>query len=116
MASRFSIGFLLFILACCVTFSSAAVASWQEEFEMKMEAKMNKIETKNVQLEEKVTQLEAQLELNVRTFHFLLSFLVQSIHLINFCVLRNTTERTKNSTGGKSPRTRNDFKFLVASE
>jgi hypothetical protein len=33
---------------------------------MKMEAKMNQlIETKNVQLEEKVTQLKAQLELNV---------------------------------------------------
>jgi outer membrane murein-binding lipoprotein Lpp len=88
MASRFSIGFSLFILAYCVTCSSAAVASWQEEFEMKMEAKMNKIETKNVQLEGKVTELEAQLEgkvteleaqleLNVRTFHFLLSFLVQ---------------------------------------
>ncbi len=70
MASRFSIGFLLFILACCVTYSSAAVTSWQEEFEMKIEAKMNKlIESKNVQLEEKVsekvTELEAQLELNV---------------------------------------------------
>jgi hypothetical protein len=75
MASHFSIN--LFILACCVTYSSAAVASWQEEFEMKM-AKMNElIETKNVQLEEKVTQLEAQLELNVRTFYFLFSFLVQ---------------------------------------
>jgi cell division protein FtsB len=77
MASRFSIGFLLFILAYCVTYSSAAVTSWQEEFEIKMEAKMNKIETKNVQLEGKVTQLEAQLEFNVRTFHFLFSFLVQ---------------------------------------
>ena len=81
MASRFSIGFLLFILAYCVTCSSAAVTSWQEEFEMKM-AKMNElIESKNVQLEEKVlekvTQLEAQLELNVNTFHFLLSFLFQ---------------------------------------
>ena len=75
MASRFSIN--LFILAFCVTYSSATVTSWQEEFEMKMEAKMNKIGTKNVQLEEKVTQLEAQLELNVRTFHFLFSFLVQ---------------------------------------
>jgi hypothetical protein len=83
MASRFSIGFLLLILAYCVTYSSAAVTLWQEEFEMKMEAKMNKIGTKNVQLEEKVTQLEAQLELNVRTFYFLLSFLVQSIHLID---------------------------------
>ena len=71
MASRFSIGFLLFILAYCVTCSSAAVKSWQEEFEMKIEAKMNKIVTKNVQLEEKVTQLETQLELNVRTFLFL---------------------------------------------
>ena len=71
MASRFSIGFLLFILAYCVTCSSAAVKSWQEEFEMKIEAKMNKIVTKNVQLEEKVTQLETQLELNVSTFHFL---------------------------------------------
>ena len=83
--SRFAIGFLLFILAYCVTFSSAAVATvttlWQQEFEMKMEAKMNKlIESKNVQLEEKVTQLEAQLEFNVSAFHFLLSFLVQSIH------------------------------------
>jgi hypothetical protein len=75
MASHFSIGFSFFILAYFVTYSSAAVASWQEEFEMKIEAKMNKlIETKNVQLEEKVTRLEAQLELNVRTFHYLLSF------------------------------------------
>ncbi len=62
---------------------------------MKMEAKMNKIETKNVQLEEKVTQLEAQLEFNVSTFHFLLSFLVKSIHLIDFLILRNMTERNK---------------------
>jgi hypothetical protein len=76
MASRFSIGFLLFILACCVTYSSAAVASWQEEFKMEIEAKMNKIETKNIQLEGKVTQLETQLELNVSKFHFLLSFKV----------------------------------------
>jgi hypothetical protein len=71
MASHFSIGFLLFILAYCVTYSSAAVASWQEEFKMEMETKMNKIETKSIQLEGKVTQLEAQLEFNVRTFHFL---------------------------------------------
>ena len=84
MASHFSICFSLFILAYFVTYSSAAVTSWQEEFEMKM-AKMNQlIETKNIQLEGKVTQLEAQLELNVSTFHFLLSFLVRSIHLINF--------------------------------
>jgi hypothetical protein len=40
--ARFSIGFLLFILAYCVTYSSATVAIlWQQEFEMKMEAKMN---------------------------------------------------------------------------
>ena len=76
MASRFSIGYLLFILAYCLTCSSAAVTSWQEEFEIKM-AKMNElIESKNVQLEgkvsEKVTKLEAKLELNVSTFHFLL--------------------------------------------
>jgi hypothetical protein len=65
--ARFSFGFLLFILAYCVTYSSAAVATlWQQEFEMKIEAKINQlIETKNIQLEEKVTQLEAQLELNV---------------------------------------------------
>ena len=69
--ARFSIGFLLFSLAYCVTYSSAAIATlsledkWQE-IEMKMEAKINElIEGKNVQLEEKVTQLEAQLELNV---------------------------------------------------
>ena len=78
MASRFPTGSLLFILAYCVIHSSAAVASWQEEFKMEIETKMNKlIESKNVQLEEKVTQLEAQLEFNVsNTFHFLFSFLV----------------------------------------
>jgi hypothetical protein len=103
MASRFSI--YLFILAYCNTYSSAAVTSWQEEFEMKMEAKMNKIESKNVQLEEKVTQLEAELEFNVRTFHFLLSFLVKSIHLINLCILRNTTERTKKRFDNESDST-----------
>ena len=75
MAPRFSICFSLFILAYCVTYSSAAVASRQEEFEMKMEAKMNKMETKNIQLEEKVTQLETQLEFNVSAFHFLYSLL-----------------------------------------
>jgi hypothetical protein len=64
--ARFSVGFLLFILACCVTYSSAAVATlWQQEFEMKIEAKFNElIEAKNV-LEKKVTQLEAELEVNV---------------------------------------------------
>ena len=42
---------------------------------MEMEAKMNQlIEMKTVQFEEKVTQLEAQLEFNVSTFHF--SFLI----------------------------------------
>ena len=109
MASRFSIGFLLFILAYCVTYSSAAVASWQEEFKIEIEAKMNNIETKNVQLEEKVTHLEDQLEFNVRTFHFLLSFLVQLKHFIDFCIRRNTTERSEkrfdtesDSTRGKS--------------
>ena len=45
MASGFSIGFLLFILANCVTYSSAAVASWQEEFKMEIETKMNKKKT-----------------------------------------------------------------------
>ena len=66
--ARLSIGFLLFILANCVTYSSAAVATlWQEEFKMEMEAKMNElIEMKTVQFEEKVTQLEAQLELFIR--------------------------------------------------
>ena len=83
MASRFSISFSLFILAYYVTCSSAAVASWQEEFKMEIETKMNKMETKNIQLEEKVAQLEAQLEFNVSEFHFLLSFLVKSIHLIH---------------------------------
>jgi hypothetical protein len=70
MASRFLICFSLFILAYFVTYSSAAVTSWQEEFKMEIEAKMNKMETKNIQLEGKVTQLETQLELNVSTFHF----------------------------------------------
>ena len=53
MASHFSIGFLLFILAYCFSYSSAAVATlWQEEFKMEMEAKMNQlIEMKTVQFE-----------------------------------------------------------------
>ena len=76
MASHFSICLSLFILAYFVTYSSAAVTSWQEEFKMEIEAKMNKMETKNIQLEGKVTQLETQLELNVSTFHFLFSFKV----------------------------------------
>ena len=70
--ARFSIGFLLLILAYCLTYSSAAVATlWQEEFKMEMEAKLNElIEIKTVQFEEKVTQLEAQLELNVSIIPF----------------------------------------------
>ena len=76
--ARLFIGFLLFILAYCFSYSSAAVATlWQEQFKMKMEAKMNQlIEAKTVQLEEKVTQLEAQLEFNVSAFHFQFSFKV----------------------------------------
>ena len=66
MASHFSICFFVIHFGLlCITFSSAAIASWQEEFEMKIESKMNKIETKNIQLEGKVTELEAQLDLNV---------------------------------------------------
>ena len=83
MTSHFSICFSLFILAYFVTYSSAAIASWQEEFEMKIEAKMNKlIETKNVQLEGKVTQLEAQLELNVSIiqFYFVISSSINSFN------------------------------------
>ena len=90
--ARFSIGFLLFILAYCVTYSSeyssAAVATlWQQEFEMKIEAKMNKIETKNVQLEEKVTQLEAQLELNVSTVFSIFYSHLKLNYNINFYLI-----------------------------
>ena len=43
--TRLSIGFLLFILlAYSVTYSSAAIATlWQQEFEMKIEAKINQL-------------------------------------------------------------------------
>ena len=83
--TRFSIGSLLFILAYCFSYSSAAVATlWQEEFKMEMEAKMNQlIEMKTVQFEEKVTQLEAQLEFNVSAFHFLYSHLQLIIRLVS---------------------------------
>jgi hypothetical protein len=87
--ARFSIGFLLFILAYCVTYSSAAVATlWQQEFEMKIEAKINQlIKAKNVQLEEKVTQLEAQLELNVSTVFSIFYSHLKLNYNINFYLI-----------------------------
>ena len=61
--ARYSVVFWLVIL-CSATCSFAAVATdiWQQELEMKLDDKINKVKTRNVQLEDKVNQLENQLE------------------------------------------------------
>jgi hypothetical protein len=61
--ARYSVVFLLVIL-CCATNSFAAVTTykWQQELEMKLDEKINKLEARNLQLEEKVNQLENKLE------------------------------------------------------
>ena len=61
--ARFPFVFSLVIL-CCATNSFAAVTTdkWQQELEMKLDDKINKVEARNAQLEEKVNQLENQLE------------------------------------------------------
>jgi hypothetical protein len=76
---RLSIAFLLVIL-CCATCSFAAVTTdkWQE-LEMKLDEKINKVEARNVELEEKVNQLENQWVLDVSSsfiFYLFLLFLV----------------------------------------
>jgi cell division protein FtsL len=77
---RLSIAFLLVIL-CCATNSFAAVTTdkWQQELEMKLDEKINKVEARNVQLENKVNQLENQRILDVSLsfiFYLFLLFLV----------------------------------------
>jgi hypothetical protein len=72
--TRYSVVFSLVIL-CCATNSFAAVTTdkWLE-LEMKLDEKINKVEARNVQLEEKVNQLENQLE-NQRVLNVSLSFI-----------------------------------------
>ena len=73
--ARFPFVFLLVIL-CCATNSLTAVTTdkWQQELEMKLDDKINKVEARNAQLEEKVNQLENQLE-NQRVLNVSLSFI-----------------------------------------
>ena len=78
--ARFPFVFSLVIL-CCATNSFAAVTTdkWQQELEMKLDDKINKVEARNVQLEEKVNQLENQRILDVSSsfiFNLFLLFLV----------------------------------------
>ena len=74
--ARYSVVFLLVIL-CSATNSLTAVTTdkWQKELEMKLDDKINKVEARNVQLEEKVHQLETQQLLNV-SLHFIFKFLL----------------------------------------
>ena len=73
--ARFSVD-LLFILMFCATYSSTlSLEEKLQELEIKLGAKVNNVEAKNIQLEEKVARLETQLELNVNHspfFHYLL--------------------------------------------
>jgi cell division protein FtsB len=74
--ARYLVVFSLVIL-CCATNSFAAVTTdkWQQELEMKLDEKINKVEARNVQLEEKVHQLETQQLLNV-SLPFIFKFLL----------------------------------------
>jgi hypothetical protein len=82
--ARYSVVFWLVIL-CCATCSFAAVATdkWQQELEMKLDDKINKVKTRNVQLEDKVNQLENQLEdqrvLNVSLSLIFYLFLIEFV-------------------------------------
>ena len=84
--ARYSVVFWLVIL-CSATCSFAAVATdkWQQELEMKLDDKINKVKTRNVQLEDKVNQLESQLEdqrvLNI-SLSFIFLFIFYSICLV----------------------------------
>jgi cell division protein FtsB len=73
--ARYLVVFSLVIL-CCATNSFAAVTTdkWLE-LEMKLDEKINKVEARNVQLEEKVHQLETQQLLNV-SLPFIFKFLL----------------------------------------
>ena len=73
--ARFPVVFLLVIL-CCATSSLTAVTTdkWQQELEMKLDEKINKVEARNAQLEEKLNQLENQLQ-NQRVLNVSLSFI-----------------------------------------
>jgi hypothetical protein len=74
--ARYSVVFSL-VIFCCATDSFAAVTTdiWQQELEMKLDEKINKVEARNVQLEEKVHQLETQQLLNV-SLRFIFKFLL----------------------------------------
>ena len=75
--ARFPVVFLLVIL-CCATSSLTAVTTdkWQQELEMKLDEKINKVEARNAQLEEKVNQLENQRVLNVSLSFIFFLFLI----------------------------------------
>ena len=79
--TRYSVVFSLVIL-CCATDSFAAVTTdkWLE-LKMKLDDKINKLEARNLLLEEKVNQLENQLE-NQRVLNISLSFIFSSFLLI----------------------------------
>ena len=61
--ARYLVVFSLVILYCATnSFAAVTTDKWQQELEMKLDEKINKVEARNVQLEEKVNQLENQLE------------------------------------------------------
>ena len=78
--ARYLVVFSLVILYCATnSFAAVTTDKWQQELEMKLDEKINKVEARNVQLEEKVNQLENQLEnqqlLNV-SLPFIFKFLL----------------------------------------
>ena len=77
---RYLIAFLLVIFCCAINyFSGVPTEKWQQELEMNLGEKINKVEARNVQLENKVNQLENQRILDVSLsfiFYLFLLFLV----------------------------------------
>ena len=79
--TRYSVVFLLVILCCATDYFAAVTTDKWLELEMKLNEKINKVEARNIQLEEKVHQLENQLE-NQRVLNISLSFIFSSFLLI----------------------------------
>jgi hypothetical protein len=82
---RYSIPFLFVIILCCATDYFSRVT-------MELDEKINKLEARNVELEEKVNQLKNQLENqleNQRVLNVSLSFIFSSFLLI-FVLLLET--------------------------
>lgn len=82
------IGLLIILTSCRWTNCSAAALSMEDKFR-ELEMRLKTTEVRSVQVEEKVSQLEAQLELNVSLIHFALTTFNK---FVKFCFLYTRTK------------------------